>query len=163
MKKNKIVLIFGLIAVMSMGYLLVRANVAAQTGTDTDLPGLKERVQVFFGTLNVQSIDSYQKACQKITEGSQTSEADIMEMAKKTDEMITMITRSSSRCSHEFLDSKPVGSDLILMRYLYKSDTPVIWYFTFYRSQTAARPTWNCIGIRFDTDIDSLFKESWPK
>ena len=169
MKKNEIMVVLGLIAVFSMSYLHFRPNVAAQTGTETDLPALKERVQTFFGTLNTQSIDSYQKAYQSITDGSQTQENDILEMAKMTDEMITLITRSSSRCSYEFLDNKPVGNDLILMRYLYKSDThPVIWYFTFYRSQTVARPSdpkakWNCIGIRFDTDIDSLYKGNWSK
>ncbi len=56
---------------------------------------------------------------------------------------------------HESVAAKRVGKDLVLMRYLYKSqDYPVVWYFTFYR--TSEMDSWVVISVRFDTRLDLL-------
>lgn len=62
----------------------------------------------------------------------------------------------------EPVDSKQIGNDLVLMRYLYKCENfPVVWYFTFYRTPapvelTAENGTWRVITVRFDTRLDQL-------
>lgn len=62
----------------------------------------------------------------------------------------------------EAVDTKQIGDDLVLMRYLYKCENfPVVWYFTFYRTPapvelTAENATWRVITVRFDTRLDQL-------
>lgn len=68
----------------------------------------------------------------------------------------------------EQFDAQKIGRDIIIMRYLYKSDTiPVVWYFTFYRlpSKTTPEssltpPAWHCIGVRFDTNLEPLLNNN---
>jgi hypothetical protein len=159
MKKNEIMAGIGLIAILSTSCLLFLSSVAAQPGSDTDTSQMQLRVQGFFDTITAQSIspDAFQNAYQRMFPGPLSQ--DIQDMILKTEEIM-----KGTRWTSEFLDRKNVGKDMILMRYLCKSEThPVIWYFTFYRSQTSTTPgTWNCLGIRFDTDYDSLFRESLP-
>jgi len=153
-KKSVIVTVAGLIAILSMSYFHFRVQVAAQSSLENDALLLQGRIQAFFTSLERSSA---LLAYQEMLSGSQQNT--IQETAQKTEDMI----KSSSRWRLEHLETKPVGDDLMLVRYLHKNETcPVIWYFTFYRPQSGTR-TWNCIAIRFDTDYDSLFKESWPK
>lgn len=157
MKKIEIVTGIGLITILCLCYFQFRPNAAAQVGSDSDVSSLQQRINNgFFDTLSTQasSADAYQR----LFSGSQSQIPDIQDMAKKTEDMM----KEGTRWRHEFMDAKTIGNDLILIRYLYKSDThPVIWYFTFYRSQSGLR--WNCINVRFSTNLDSLFQESWPK
>ena len=158
MRKFEILMGFVLITILCVGYLHFRTNVAAQMSpvTETDA---QSRIRAFFDTLTSQpvSTDAYQSAYQKMLPGSPPQ--DIGVIVQMTEELF----KERNRWQYELLDTKPVGNDLMLIRYLTKSEThPVIWYFTFYRSPFGTR-TWNCIGIRFDTNLDSLFQESWPK
>ena len=165
MRKIEIVTGVLLVTILCLSYLLFRTDVAAQTTTDTDVTELKNNIQNFFAALDVPlgSLDAYKT----MYVGQQTQDKGISDMADKTDEMI----KGGNRWRYEFLDYKSVGTDLIQIRYLYKCDThPILWYFTFYRSQTGTRlgdvspvaRKWNCIGIRFDNDFDSLFNH-WSK
>lgn len=58
---------------------------------------------------------------------------------------------------------KPIGKDLVLMKYLYKcEDFPVVWYLSFYRTPAAAgaaptNDTWRVITVRFDTELELLW------
>ncbi len=62
----------------------------------------------------------------------------------------------------ERLDARHIGTDLVLMRYLYKCDDfPVVWYFTFYRppprtEAPAGDNAWRVIIVRFDTQLEQL-------
>ena len=61
---------------------------------------------------------------------------------------------------HEKINEKPVGKDVLLLKYLTKHDNaPVSWSFTFYRSPRAASSPsgtgWSLIFVRFDTDLES--------
>jgi len=62
----------------------------------------------------------------------------------------------------EQVDANQVGTDLVLMRYLYKCENfPVVWYFTFYRTPipgdlSGENATWRIITVRFDTRLESL-------
>jgi len=153
-RKSVILTVVGMITILCMSYLHFRVDIAAQIGQENDTLILQGRIKTFFTSLERSSV---QIAYQEMLSGSQQDA--IQEIVLKTENSI----KEGTRWRLEFLEAKPVGDDLMLVRYLYKSEThPVIWYFTFYRPQSGTR-TWNCIGIRFDTDYDSLFKESWPK
>ncbi len=61
----------------------------------------------------------------------------------------------------ERIAAKPVGKDVIVMKYLYKcQDFPVVWYFTFYRDLGAEAAAdggrWFVVAIRFDADVELL-------
>lgn len=164
MKKLQIATGIGLITILCVGYFLFRTDAAAQTVADTDAAMLKNRIQVFFDTISEQpnSLSAYQK----MFYGSPLTDSSAAEMSQKTDDL----TKSGTGWTPELLDTKSIGTDLILIRYLYKSEThPVIWYFTFYRPPAATRTadntsrTWICIGIKFDTNYELFFNESWPK
>ena len=61
---------------------------------------------------------------------------------------------------HDVASVKTVGSDLVILRYLYKGERfPVVWHFYYYRSGNGAgiaAKEWNLIEIRFDTNLDGL-------
>jgi hypothetical protein len=159
-----------IVTILCMSYLHFRTDVVAQTGTDSDIANFRGQILAFFAAIETQpsNLSTIQNAYQKIlVAGQQTQDTEfLLTMVEKTDVMLKVGTRWTP----EFLDSKSVGTDLIQIRYLYKCDTqPFVWYFTFYRTQTRPNdpPTstrsWNCIGIRFDNDLDSLFKGILPK
>ena len=62
----------------------------------------------------------------------------------------------------EQVSAKRIGSDLVLMRYLYKCENfPVVWHFTFYRTPGAGETgskagTWRVVAVRFNTDLEQL-------
>jgi hypothetical protein len=62
----------------------------------------------------------------------------------------------------EAVDTRRIGDDLVLMRYLYKCESfPLVWYFTFYRTpargeSAADSDTWRVITVRFDTRLERL-------
>ena len=173
MRKIEIVAGLVLVIILCVGYLQFRTDVVAQTSSETEVSELKSNIQTFFTALEVQpgSQETYLNALRMMFNGPQIQSSDtLITMAQKTEEMIKI--GGNSRWRSEFLDYKPVGNDLIQIRYLYKCDTqPFVWYFTFYRTQPVTRPgemssgtrKWNCIGIRFDNDLDSLFKGILPK
>ena len=64
---------------------------------------------------------------------------------------------------HDAASVKTVGSDLVILRYLFKAERfPVVWHFYYYRAGNGAMPAgkgeWNLIEIRFDTNLDGLDK-----
>jgi len=64
----------------------------------------------------------------------------------------------------EKVAGKRVGSDLLLLKYLYKCERfPVVWHFTYYRSPPRGTGPgvegsggWRVVAVRFDTDLESL-------
>jgi hypothetical protein len=62
---------------------------------------------------------------------------------------------------YEKIEVKPVGDDLVFVRYLLKCERqPIVWTFTFYRrpseTGTTTLSSWSLIGLRFDTNLDPL-------
>jgi len=174
MRKIVVVTSVAVVTILCLSYFHLKTEVVAQTGAETESE-LKSRIQTFFASLNAQPgpPDTYLAYQRLLVSGTQTQDTDTVTMVQKTEDLI----KGGNRWSYEFLESKSVGSDLIQFRYLYKSDTHpfvIVWYFTFYRSQTGSRPSesysimpsstpkWNCIHIRFDNDLDSLFQH-WTK
>lgn len=71
-------------------------------------------------------------------------------------------SRAGKYRDFERIESRRVGKDLVLMKYLYKCETfPVVWYFTYYRDFKRVEAmsdgeNWVVIGVRFDTDLELL-------
>jgi len=165
MKKIVISTCFATAIIVFFVYIHFWPEVSAQSPIESETAAIQQKINTFFESIIEPSGSS--SAYQVMFTGTQLSDVVMQKMIQETDNLT-----KTSRWKFEYLDTKRVGSDLISIRYLYKSDThPVVWYFTFYRSQTSTRPSdsttsassWNCIGVKFDTDLDSLFKESWPK
>jgi hypothetical protein len=92
-------------------------------------------------------------------------------LAGKKQATETLVARSAELESRygtfraaERVEAKRIGTDVLLVKYLYKCDNyPVVWYFTFYRDQrpangiaTTSTRTWSVITVRFDTEIELL-------
>jgi hypothetical protein len=92
-------------------------------------------------------------------------------LASKKQAIETLVTRSAELETKygkfraaERIEAKRIGSDVLILKYLYKCDNfPVVWYFTFYRDQrpasaaaTTTTRTWSVIAVRFDTEIELL-------
>ena len=165
MKKMLVVVcVMGAIAIFCF-IIHSRPEVAAQAPTESETAALQRRIETFFDSITEFSDST--RAYQAMFQGTQTPDSEIQKMVQETNRLT-----KTTRWKFEHLDTKKVGMDIILVRYLYKSETyPVVWYFTFYRSQTGPRSSesvssagaWNCLGVKFNNDTDSLFKESWPK
>jgi hypothetical protein len=90
-------------------------------------------------------------------------------LMKKTEAIQTLVEQTNQLPerfgryrSFERFDARHIGTDLVLMRYLYKCDDfPVVWYFTFYRppprgEAPAGDNAWRVIIVRFDTQLEKL-------
>jgi len=63
----------------------------------------------------------------------------------------------------ERVSQKRVGTDLVLLKYLYKCENfPIVWHFAFYRTpsradlKTETGDGWRVIMVRFDTELELL-------
>jgi hypothetical protein len=60
--------------------------------------------------------------------------------------------------AYEFYQAKPVGKDIVLIRYILKCEYyPVVWTFTFYRKpslQSSTGTPWQLVEMRFDSNLD---------
>lgn len=143
-----------------------RSELSAQSVSETEISGLQQRIQTFFESIAEPS-GTTTAFNAMFSETQAQDDPAIQDMIQKTNELT-----KGTRWRFEFLDDRTIGQDIILVRYLYKSESyPVVWYFTFYRSQTVrssvdtatSAGTWNCIGIKFDTNLDVFFNESKTK
>lgn len=127
-------------------------------GPDTELGKLDARINLF---LEGVSGDDVQTAYQELLTGSQLlKQKALKNLIDKTTEL-----KKYGKChGFEQIAVKPVGEDLVLLKYLYKcEDFPVVWYFSFYRTPAAA-PTlpsekgpWRVVTVRFDTELELLW------
>jgi hypothetical protein len=126
--------------------------------TDPVLLRLDERIRQFMDTVAMGQVQS---AYDELLTGSQLlkQERALKELVRKTDAMRTKYGRYGGA---EQITAKPIGRDLMLLRYLYKCrDFPVVWYFAFYRSPADNEPLtaadhWRVVSVRFDTDLELL-------
>ena len=178
MKKQSYIFLF----VISAAFLVVFGNrflpfperIHAQLPpASTEEASLDRRVEAFFRHLMQSSTSTATEAAfeEIFQDGSQvprTSSEAVENMSKKfTDLSNSEIGRLHD---HEKIGSKPIGKDVIVLKYLTKHDrAPVLWSFMFYRSPPprttgttstttppmSASNTWNLILVRLDTDLES--------
>ncbi|MDR1484771.1 MAG: hypothetical protein LBT09_08110 [Planctomycetaceae bacterium] len=150
--------------ILFTGLLLVSYVVRAQPYTAPEpYKELDDRIKLFFDDIianptNAAAFDSI-LATGTLTGGSNLIDTSIAEMKTKLDDVKT---RFGNFKDYEKIDAKPIGKDLVIIRYLLKCELyPVVWTFTFYRrsnpaSVLAATTQWQTIGLRFDTNLDIL-------
>lgn len=130
----------------------------AQETSDPVINALDARVSQF---LEGVSLGTTQKAYQELLTGSQ--------LLKQAEGVAALVEKTSQLKDNygeyrafERIAVKAVGSDLVLLRYLYKCENfPVVWYFTFYRTPPrsnlpAENNNWRVITVRFDTRLELL-------
>jgi hypothetical protein len=104
---------------------------------DRDVATLKTRVDTFFRQLagSGNAMPDAERAVREII-GSGPLKDRTMEIDGLIEQAQTVLEqRYGAYTGHEMASVRPVGNDLIFLRYLYKGERyPVVWYFTFYRS-----------------------------
>lgn len=117
----------------------------------------EEKVRLFFEDIRD---DKASKAFADLLRGSSASTEQVTEMKTKLDDV-------KKQCGtfrkFEKIGVKPVGEDLVFVRYLLKCDRyPFLGTFTFYRRPTESgslsTAPWFVIGLRFDTNLDPLIE-----
>lgn len=165
MKFKNIGLFFVLVVVF-----LSQKTIFAQNPTDLELFQTQgSRIDEFFKILDEKSDSrdafSYLFANSPIMVKNQQN---FQEMLDKLVESTSKLRTISPVWVPEQFDAQKIGRDIVIMRYLYKGDTiPVVWYITFYRppskitsESSLTPPTWHCIGVRFDTNLEPLLNNN---
>ena len=154
---SKLGLSVGLLAVASC--LMSGQTSWGQEKVDPVVAELHEKVSLF---LEGVSHGPVQKAFDVFLTGSPLSKktADRAALIEKTGKLTDLY---GDFRDYEPISAKQIGTDLVLMKYLYKCETfPVVWYFTFYRApRRGERPadtvdSWRVIIVRFDTELELL-------
>ena len=137
------------------------AALAQESPAESDpvLVALDARVSQF---LEGVSMNQAQSAYQELLAGSQ--------LLKQTEALKELVDKTGGLekkygkyRAFEQIAAKRIGSDLVLLKYLYKCEnSPVVWYFTFYRTpapgeSSADSAAWRVITVRFDTELELLW------
>ena len=125
---------------------------------DPELLALDVKVAQFLGEI---AIGETPGAYQELLAGSRLlkQEKALRALIEKTQQLDTKYGRYRGS---EQLAAKRIGSDLVLLRYLYKcEDYPVVWYFIFYRTlppdeTPLEKAPWRVVSVRFDTELERL-------
>jgi hypothetical protein len=163
-KKNKITNCFlfsGII--LFVGVLLISYVARAQPYAPTEpYKELDDRIKSFFEDIiaNPASASAFDSilATGSLSSTGNLIDSSISEMKTKLDDVKI---RFGNFKDFEKIDAKPIGKDLVIIRYLLKCELyPVVWSFTFYRrpnsTTSLTTPQWQTIGLRFDTNLDIL-------
>ncbi len=142
--------------------LIVASAIAATCATaraqdDPVLTSLSTRVERFFANLTGTGADAEMKALDELlAEGPLAGSDEIKALAEQVQKLDG---RFGAYVSSEQIEAKRVGTDLVLMRYLYKAEKyPVAWYFTFYRPPVGEANKWVAVSVRFDTRHEALIR-----
>ena len=136
--------------------------VAAQTpsssaGNESLFAELEQKIETFFTELDASPKTAFDNLLRGGPLVDATAAENIEMLRTKLSEVKNLFGRYRGR---ERIKADAIGSDLVLMRFLYKCDRqPIVWYFTFYRTPASvgsqAGP-WMVIGVRFDTNLEVL-------
>ena len=124
--------------------------------SDPVITQLDDKVQSFF---NGVAAGATKDAFDTLLEGSKLAEQAeaVAGLVEKTEKIGEMYGRFRVV---EQLAPKRLGSDVVLLRHLYKCEHfPVVWYFAYYRpplEDALDERTWRIVTVRFDTDLERL-------
>jgi len=149
-------------SVLCIAALLLPISAGAQDNVSAEMQGevsvVKEKADSFFMQLGAPMADA-DHAVRAIVAGGPL-EARTDDVKKLIEQTQSLDVRIGPYKHHELVSSRNVGSDLVFLRYLYKGDRyPVVWYFTFYRTNgnvTGTKKEWSVISLRFDTKVEAL-------
>ncbi len=141
-----------------------RVSLAQDTAEEEDpvLGTLEIRIDSFLeGISAAESREDYDKAYRELF-----SRGSLAKQEKALDGLIDKTEKIETKygpCTgFERIAAKRIGEDLVLLRYLYKCEEfPVVWYFTFYRTNSSnetpsGKGPWRVITVRFDTELELL-------
>ncbi len=125
------------------------------TEFDQTLVSLHDQIISF---LEGVSMGQAQSAYRDLLSGSRLLKHDALTgLIEKTNELEK---KYGENRGFEQIATKRVGTDLVLLKYLYKCESfPVVWYFTYYRTpgETPSETgNWRVVTVRFDTELELL-------
>ena len=150
---------------LSIGTIAFAIASASMAGAQEPLADTDEVLKLLDGKatqfLESVSLNEMESGYAELLEGS--------ELALRTDEIKKLVSRTreietkyGKYRSFEQIGAKRIGTDLVMMKYLYKCEKfPVIWYFTFYRDfkradASTTNNNWVVIALRFDVRLETL-------
>jgi hypothetical protein len=147
----------------SLAILLIAASAAAQESVTAEMQPevaiVKMRAEEFFTQLALPMPDAERAVRAIIANGPLQEPARSEDVKKLIDQAQSLDQRVGDYKGHECVSSRHVGSDLIFLRYLYKGEKfPLVWYFTFYRTNgpVGTIQDWKLISLRFDNKVEVL-------
>ena len=141
-------------AVLTLAAGIATVSVSQQT-EPTD--PLKRSVDEFFSVLGIDQ--NPQTAFERLLgRGPLARHPSIQEMVSKVE---GFDDKYGAYVRHAPVVERSVGGeqDIVFLKYLYLAENyPVVWHFTFYRrpSRIGESRDWLLIGVRFDTELETL-------
>ena len=135
---------------------LIPADIQAQTITTASMEReLDARIETFFTSLSRgTSSTAFEETLRLSTLGTSSADPAIQEMRSRVD---SMRSQFGNILHWEKYETKRIGEDVILIRYLLKYDIhPVMWTFSYYRKPTGpsiVNNPWLLVGLHFETDV----------
>jgi hypothetical protein len=161
MKKIPFIIIS--VLVLPLLWVAVNAQQPASTTTETADPykELDEKIGIFFeGLIAGNTTTAFENLLLQSPLASTVNGNPSSEMKAKLDEAKPQY---GDFIDYELFKHLPVGKDVVVMKYLLKSENyPIVWTFTFYRkpplrgSATAVSNAWQLIELRFDVNVELL-------
>ena len=138
------------------------AQESLDSSTQAEVSILQSKVKGFFRDLtsNTDKAVGAEQAVQALVAGGPLKDRS-EELAKLIDQAARLEQRYGAYTGNEPVDSKAIGSDLLRLRFLYKAEKfPIVWQFTFYRTQDTAgiKRDWSLIALKFDTQLDAVLR-----
>lgn len=127
--------------------------------TQREVTLLQVRVETFFDELTDKAIGPTLAVRALVADGPLRERTE--EVARLVDSAAKLEQRYGVYRGRDSIDAKNIGADLIVLRYLYKAEKfPVVWEFTFYRTDSAAgiKRDWSLIALKFDTKLDGILR-----
>lgn len=160
-----LILAFLVIVGFWLGRCAYLPDVQAQATSfnESELTPLRANIRGFFENLSDNSKGA-KRALEELLKNSPVS-SDEKLVADLATSLKEVNTRFGNYLTFEEAGVRTIGSDLILVRYLYKCQNyPVVWYFTYYRQpvKNGELPSgnWTLIGLRFDSNLDAALRET---
>lgn len=149
------------VAALGGGFLILAGSLGAWAQTTTappeaNLERLAARSREF---LEEVSLGKATAAYERLLAGSPLAAetAAVAQLVERTAEL----EKRYGRCwNFERLAARSLGSDVVLMNYLYKTErVPLVWRLVWYRTPGApasagGAEAWSVVSVRFDTDWD---------
>ena len=179
MKKHSFLLLLVVFAVLSavlgFQYCFPPEEVCAQSTGSSVEEFLERKVGIFFRDLEQPNISTVSVATafeELFRDDSSTSRTSSDEVESMSKSFMELSDSGIGRLySSEKIDAKPVGKDVIFLRYLAKHENaPVLWTFQFYcypsprgtgstttgtGTLTSSTSGWNLNRVHFDMDLES--------
>jgi len=142
----------GLFALLIGMCVMAAAKSAVAQTPDAEVTRLQARVKTFFDSVTSDTVTP-RSAFDTLLTASPIRQARTEDMKKMVDRY-DALKKYGRYLGFEAVDFKRIGNDVVLLRYLYKTENlPVVWYISFYRRPGS---DWFVVSLRFDTRIELL-------